>query len=134
VLRRAIPVALVVTAALADLASAPRIAFYALVLAVPFAALAALEAFGDLVDAAESGGDRGGERVQAVCSGSALALLVIGTAARTPALGEGVVPPLATSALLLCLAALLLQAVVASARQIREQVPIPQPELELNEF
>jgi hypothetical protein len=131
VLARAVPVSLVVAAAIADITSAPRLAFYALVIAVPFAALAALAAYGELVDAAEAGGERRSQRVQALCAGVALTLLVIGTAARAPAVGEGVVPPLATSALVLCLAALLVQAVVASTRQIREQVRIPRPELEV---
>jgi hypothetical protein len=119
VLRRAIPVALVVAAALADVSSAPQFAFYALVVAVPFSAAAALAAYGDLVDAAERDVERTNERLQAVCAGTALTLLVIGTAARAPLVGEGLVPPLGTSTLLLCLAALLIQAVAAGAAQIK---------------
>src|SRR5262245_63859810 len=92
VLRRAIPVALVVTAALADISSAPQLAFYMLVAAVPFAAAAALAAYGELVDAAERDVERTNERLQAICAGTALTLLVIGTAARAPLVGEGLVP------------------------------------------
>ena len=44
--RRAIPVGLVVAAAAADGAGAHGLAFYALLLAVPAAAVAALETFG----------------------------------------------------------------------------------------
>ena len=48
--RRAIPVGLVIAAAAADGAGAHRLAFYALLLAVPAAAAAALEAFGHVLD------------------------------------------------------------------------------------
>jgi hypothetical protein len=131
VLRRGIPVTLVAAAALADITSAPRLAFYLLVAVVPFAAAAALAAYGDLIDAAEAGSDRRAERLQAVCAGTALALLVIGTAARAPAVGEGVVPPLSTSALVLCLVVLLVQAVAAGAAQIRQPVRVPNLEPEM---
>jgi hypothetical protein len=124
VLRRALPVGLVVTAALADVASAAGIAFYALVLAIPFAAASALTAYGELIDADEDGRARRGEQLQAGCAAGALALLVVGAAARAPLVGEGAVPSLATSALVLCLAVLLLQAIAASAQQIREPVRV----------
>ena len=39
--------------------------------------------------------------------------------------GEGVIPRLSTSALLLCLLAMLVQSVVAGAIQIRQPVRIP---------
>jgi hypothetical protein len=125
VLLRVAPVALVVAAGLADVASAPRLAFYSLVLAVPFAAAAALAAYGELVDADEAGRERRTERLQAACAGVALALLVVGTAARAPMVGEGVIPRLSTTALLLCLLAMLVQSVVAGAIQIRQPVRIP---------
>ena len=51
-LRRALPVGLVVTAAIADVLAAPRLAFAALVVAIPFAAVAALGAYGELIDVA----------------------------------------------------------------------------------
>jgi hypothetical protein len=124
-------VGLVVTAALADVLSATGLAFTALVLAVPFAAASALGAYGELIDAEEQSVDSHVARVQVACSALALVLLVLGAAARAPAVGEGAVPPLATSSLLVCLTALLVQAVVASARQIREPLRIPRPELEL---
>jgi hypothetical protein len=131
VLRRALPVGLVVTAAIADVLAAPRLAFAALVVAVPFAALAALAAYGELIDADEAGLERRGERLQAICAAAALVLLVIGTAARAPMVGEGVVPRLATSALVLCLVALFVQAVAAGAAQVRQQVRIPNLEPEI---
>jgi len=125
VLRRGIPVWLVVTAALADVASAPRFAFYALVVAVPFAAAASLGAYGDLIDAAEGRRERRYEQLQAVLSVAALVLLVTGAATRAPALGEGVVPTFAVSTLIVCLFVLLVQAVAAGAVQIRQPAPEP---------
>jgi hypothetical protein len=106
---RAAPGVLAAAAAVADFASAPVLAFYALVLAVPPAAAAGLAAYGDLID--EDAG-----WLRACLWPAALELLVVGTAARAPALGEGTVPALATSALLACLALFLAQA-VASALQ-----------------
>jgi hypothetical protein len=119
-------VGLVVTAALADVGSHAGLAFYALVLAVPFTAAAALNAYGDLIDADEDGRGRSMERLQALCGGNALVLLVLGAAARAPAVGEGSVPRFATTALVLALAVLLVQAAVASARQIREPSRMPE--------
>ena len=124
-LLRAVPVALVVAAGLADVVSAPRLAFYSLVLAVPFAAATALAAYGEFVEADEARRERRTERLQASCACVALALLVVGTAARAPMVGEGVVPRLSTSALLLCLLAMLVQSVVAGAVQIRQPVRSP---------
>ena len=115
-----------VAAALADVSSAPQLAFYVLVVAIPFAAAAALAVYGELVDAAERDVERANERLQAVCAGTALTLLVIGTAARAPLVGEGLVPPLGASTLLLCLTALLIQAVAAGAAQIRTPARGPQ--------
>ena len=131
VIGRALPVGLVVTAAIADVLSAPQLAFAALVVAVPFVAVAALSAYGELIDADEAGRDRRGERLQAVCAGSALVLLVVGTAARAPLVGEGVVPRISTSALVLCLVVLFVQAVAAGAAQVRQQVRVPNLEPEL---
>jgi hypothetical protein len=116
---------MVVAAALADIVSSPRLAFFSLVLAVPFAAAAALSAYGDLVEADEARRERRIERLQAISAGVALALLVIGTAARSPMVGEGVVPRLSTTALILCLGAMLVQWVVAGAAQVRQPVRIP---------
>jgi hypothetical protein len=126
VLRRGVPVGLAVTAALADIASAPALAFYALVVAVPFAAVAALEAYGELVDAAEAARERRYDRLQAILAGAAIAFLVLGAATRAPALGEGVVPTFASSTLVGCLLALLAQALVAGAVQIRNPARAPE--------
>src|SRR5215210_2300864 len=95
--RRAIPVGLVIAAAAADGAGAHGVAFYALLLAVPAAAIAALEAFGHVLDGAD-------QHLHALLWAVVLALLVIGAAVRSPAIADGAVPALARSALLGCLA------------------------------
>jgi hypothetical protein len=120
VLRRTLPVVLVVVAALADAASAAGLAFYALVVAVPFAALASLGAYGELIDAREGGAVTAGERVQAVLWPVALALIVLGAAARAPALAEHAVPRFGSTAMLACLLVFLVQAVAAGFAFFRE--------------
>ena len=110
--RRAVPVALVVAAAAADGAGAHGLAFYALLLAVPAAAVAALEAFGHVLDGAD-------EHVHALLWTVVLALVVVGAAVRAPAVTEGGVPTLARTALLACLAVFCVQAAVSVAAELR---------------
>ena len=92
------PLVLAVSAALADGAGAHRAAFYLVLLAIPFAAGAALAAAGDLAD-----GSRAGLRTS--CTAVALAFLVLSSAVRSNAPVGGAVPALALSALLACVAA-----------------------------
>src|SRR5215210_1418193 len=110
--RRAIPIGLVIAAAAADGAGAHGLAFYALLLAVPAAAVAALDAFGDVLDGAD-------EHLHALLWTVVLVLLVIGAAVRSPAVTEGAVPGVARSALLACLAIFCVQAVAAAAAELR---------------
>jgi hypothetical protein len=110
--RRAIPVGLVIAAAAADGAGAHGLAFYALLLAVPAAAVAALETFGRVLDGAD-------EHLHALLWTVVLALVVIGAAVRGPAVTQGVVPTLGHSALLACLAVFCVQAVVAATAELR---------------
>jgi hypothetical protein len=110
--RRGIPVGLVVAAAAADGAGAHGVAFYALLLAVPAAAAAALEAFGHVLD-------RATDHLHALLWTVVLVLVVAGAAVRAPAVTEGAVPGLARSALVACLAIFCVQAVVALAAELR---------------
>ncbi|HZE29635.1 MAG TPA: hypothetical protein VE055_06015 [Gaiellaceae bacterium] len=112
--RRAIPVGLVIAAAAADGAGAHGLAFYALLLAVPAAAVAALEAFGHVLDGA-------GEHLHALLWTVVLALVVVGAAVRAPAVTDGGVPALGRSALLACLAVFCVQAVVAATQEFRSR-------------
>jgi len=110
--RRAIPVGLVIAAAAADGAGVHGLAFYALLLAVPAAAVAALEAFGRVLDGEH-------QHLHALLWTVVLALVVVGAAVRAPAVPEGAVPALARSALLACLAVFCVQAVVAATEELR---------------
>jgi hypothetical protein len=112
--RQAIPVGLVVAAAAADGAGAHELAFYALLLAVPAAAVVALDAFGRLLDGAQ-------EHLHALLWTVVLALIVAGAAVRAPAVTEGAVPTLARSALLACLLIFCVQAVVSLAAELRRR-------------
>lgn len=103
---------LVVAAAAADGAGAHGLAFYALLLAVPAAAVAALDAFGHVLDG-------GRDHLHALLWTVVLALVVVGAAVRAPAVTEGAVPALARSALLACLAVFCVQAMVALAAELR---------------
>ena len=82
--RRALPALLVVAAAFADARGAHGLAFDALLGAIPFAAVAALEAFGDYLEQRDD--SVGG--VQALLWTLALGLLVLSCAARSPATAD----------------------------------------------
>jgi hypothetical protein len=112
--RRLIPVALVIAAAAADGAGAHGLAFYALLLAVPAVAVAALEAFGRVLDGAD-------EHLHALLWTLVLGLVVVGATVRAPAVTQGSVPVLARSALLGCLAVFCVQAVVAAGAELRSR-------------
>jgi hypothetical protein len=110
--RRAIPVGLVIAAAAADGAGSHQVAFYALLLAVPAAAVVALEAFGAVLDGAD-------DHLHALLWAIVLALVVLGCAVRASAVANGAVPTSARSALLACLAVFCVQAAVSAARELR---------------
>lgn len=107
---RALTVGLVLLAALADSAGAHSLGYYALVGAVPVAAVAALLAFGDVLDGtAATTIDRG----QAVLAGLALPFLLVATAVRAPLLAGGEVPTLGVTAMAISLTLLATQALLA---------------------
>jgi hypothetical protein len=113
--RRVLPALFLVLAAYADARGAHGLAFYALLGAVPFTAVAALVSFGSHL-----------ERRTAPASGLhallwvlALCLLVVSCAARSPEAATGVVPPLGASALVACLAVFALKALLVVAPYAR---------------
>jgi hypothetical protein len=112
--RRGAPVALVLTAAAADGLGGHGLAFYALLAAVPAAAVAALDAFGDSLAETASA-------LHALLWGIVLALTVTGAAVRAPMLSEGTVPALGRSAVVACLAIFCLQALVGLVAELRRQ-------------
>ena len=111
-LRRLLPAALAVLAAYADGRGSHGLAFDALLAAVPFAAVAALESFGSYLDARYGG-------IRALLWTLALALLVLSCAARSPATQTHTLPALGRSALVGCLVVFGVQAVLAVAPQLR---------------
>jgi len=113
--RRALPAMFAVLAALADGRGAHSLAFDALLGAIPFAAVAALVAFGAYLERR----DDGASGLQALLWTLALTMLVLSCAARSPATQMHTLPPLAASALVAALAVFALKAVVAIAPYAR---------------
>lgn len=113
--RRLLPGLLAIAAAYADGRGSHGLAFDALLAAVPFAAVAALESFGTYLD------DRADSvlGLQALLWAFAVALLVLSCAARSPARETATLPPLGWSALVACLAVFAIKACVASAPYLR---------------
>lgn len=101
------PIGLVLLAGLADAVGAHSLAFYALVVAVPAAAVAALVALDAALDPNE------GARLigRAWLQGVVLVLILTSAAVRAPARGDSSVPRLAVTALVVCLAVFACQAV-----------------------
>jgi hypothetical protein len=104
--RRALLLALVAAAPVADGAGLHGLAFWALIAAIPAAAAAALDSFGGFLD------DRADvlRSLQALLWAPTLVLLLTAAAARGPALATAGVPRLGVSALAGCLAVLALKA------------------------
>jgi hypothetical protein len=99
-------------AAYADGRGAHGLAFYALLGAIPFAAVAALETFGTYLDERAHG-------LNALLWTLALGLLVLSCAARSSATGTHTLPALGWSALVACLGVFGLKAVLAVTPQLR---------------
>ncbi len=108
---RLLTVGLVLCTALADAAAAHELAYYALVAAVPLGALAALGAFGDVLDGSAA---EPLDRVVAGLSAVAVPFLVLGAAVRVPLLGGSPPPTIGATCVLVCLAFFALQALLAA--------------------
>lgn len=105
--RRVLPALLVGAALIADSAGDHGLARNALLLALPFASVAALVGFGGFLDAhARFSG------IQALCSGAIVALLVLSCAVRSNAVHG--VPPLAVSSLVAVVGLFALKALLAA--------------------
>jgi hypothetical protein len=105
-------VLLVVGAALADAAGHHSVAYYALVVAVPVLAIAALAAFGDVLDGTAATPH---DRLLAVLTGIVLAFVLLATAVRAPVLSDGAPPPLAATAVLVALGLFAVQALISAS-------------------
>jgi hypothetical protein len=105
-------VALVVGAALADATGHHSLAYYALVIAVPVVALAALAGLGDVLDgSAAEPHDRG----VAMLSALALPFVLVGTAVRAPLIAEAPPPVISVTAIGMALAIFAVQALVRAS-------------------
>jgi hypothetical protein len=110
-------VALILVAALTDAAGIHGLAFYALLAAVPPCALAALAPVGTLLERPNEIGT-----LQALLWGLCLAFVVVGAAARSPALETGAVPTLAVSMLRAALVVLGVKGSLAAWALVRPRV------------
>jgi hypothetical protein len=115
VARRALPALFAALAAIADSRGAHGLAFDALLAAVPFTGVAALEGFGAYLDDRR----RSFSGLQALLWLLALTLLVLSCAVRSPAAHLHSVPPLGTSALSALLVVYGLKALLALAPYAR---------------
>jgi hypothetical protein len=107
VARRAAPAVLVVSGALANLLGRPDLGSLLLLAAVPVCAWCALATLGELLDAP---GSPAAARLQALLAGGAASFVVVACAARGTAL--------ASSALVVCLAAAMLQALLGAGSEV----------------
>jgi hypothetical protein len=98
------PVALVVSAGLADVAGRPALASYLLLAAIPVIVAATLASYGDLV-----AGEGGGSPARTALWTVALAVVVATVA----------LPPLGTEALMICLVLVGIQGVAALSTGLR---------------
>ena len=104
-------VGLVLAAALADAAGEHSLAYYALVMAVPVVAVAALSGLGDVLDGSAAGPhDRG----LAMLSALALPFVLLGTAVRAPLISEGSPPVIGVTAVIMALVIFAAQALITA--------------------
>src|SRR2546423_13612079 len=113
---RLAPVALVFGAALADHFGSHTLAFDALLLSVPVTAIAGLRTVSDRLEGKA-------EQAQVCTWAIVLALLLVATAARAPALGDGSVPAGAHSPPLPCPAVICLQTPAPPPRELPSRPP-----------
>jgi hypothetical protein len=104
--------ALLVATLVTDALGYPNASFHLLVAGVPVTAAAGLICLGRAVDEAGRNAARGG-RVQSILLALLVVVIVLGAAAREPALREGSVPVAATVALALGFVLLAAQAAIA---------------------
>jgi hypothetical protein len=114
-MRRVLPGLFAIAAFYADGRGSHGLAFYALLGAIPFAAVSALETFGTFLDAR----DDAIAGVQALLWALALALLVLSCAARSPETTAGTLPTLGASALVAALVVFAVKTCVAAGPLVR---------------
>ena len=117
---RLLTVGLVLGAAFADAGGAYELAYYALVVAVPVAAVVALAALGAVL---EGSAPEPLDRILAGLSAACVPFVLLGAAVRTPLLEGSPPPTIGATCVLVCLAFFALQtlltATVAVPRRLR---------------
>ena len=116
--RRLLPAVLVIFAAIADGRGGHHLAFDALLCAVPFTAVASLDAFGRFLDAR----DDAVAGLQALLWALALVLVVLSCGVRSNAVGP--VPQLAISTTIACVGVFAIKAFFAVAPFLRRLVAL----------
>jgi hypothetical protein len=133
--RRWLPLSLALLAAALDASGSHGLAFHALLVAVPAAAVGALGAFGELLDL------RADDRAETplyllpLLSAMGLVLLVVTATVRAPAIADATTPAIATNLLslglgLLCLEALLSVFLEPRPARVRVAATAPRPLLD----
>jgi len=112
---RLVVVALLLGAALADGAGQYLLAYYVLVVAVPMAAATSLLALGAILDGTAS---EPLDRAALALAVLALPLLLLTTTVRAPVAGGDAPPTVAATALVACLAVLILQVLLAGSARV----------------
>ena len=105
--------ALLLATAVSDALGLAAVSFYLLVLGVPLTAIAGLVLFARVVDTVNGAGADALGRLQTALASLLVVTVVLGAAARAPAVAEDTVPPAATAALALSFAILVVQALLA---------------------
>ena len=116
--RQLAPVALLVTAGMADATGRSDLAFYALLAAVPVVTAAALAAYGDVV--AVDGAAPASISLQTMLWGLALVFVTASAAVRAPAF-DSVAPAVGGTTLTACLAIAGLQGTIAAVRELKHR-------------
>ena len=133
--RRWLPLGLALLAAVLDALGSHGLAFHALLVAVPAAAVGALGSFGELLDLRSDDRAETPLYLLPVLSAMGLVLLVVTATIRAPAIADAATPAIATNLLslglgLLCLEALLSVFLEPRPARVRVAATAPRPLLD----
>lgn len=118
---RALPLSLLVLTLVADAQGLHRLGFYVLIAALAAAAVAALSAFGDLVELPGRAPGESFARLEAFLYGLGVVFVLVAAAARGQSAAADTVPPLAASA---TVGALLVLGPLGLAAGVRTGAPL----------
>lgn len=122
VTRRAVPVSLLLLAAVAHSTARDELSFYVLLVAIPLVAVAGLGELGELLDLPGPVQEQPLAALQAMLWGAALGLMVVATSARAGVLEGAPVGAVGDAALVGCVAALSVEGVLALVAHVRQPI------------